>query len=211
MRKNNQNDECLICFDKKYKTAYLPDFLIQSDNICQKCRNGFAKDKNTINHEGLLIEHLYDYNDYFSQLLIQYKELNDEALAPVFIKPYLSYLKNKYRGYELVPVPSRKAKKEARGFDHIKLIFAELNLSYSEIFENNAMYDQKGKSLIERQAIKDHIKLSSFNLSRDSKILIVDDLITTKATMFACYQLIKNDYKCIKGLAVAYQKNKERE
>ncbi len=211
MRKNNQNDECLICFDKKYKTAYLPDFLIQSDNICQKCRNGFVKDRNTINHEGFIIEHLYVYNEHFSQLLIQYKELNDEALAPVFIKPYLSYLKNKYRGYVLVPVPSRQAKIEARGFDHIKLIFSELNLSYSDIFENNAMYDQKGKNLVERQAIKEHINLCSLSLSQDSKILIIDDLITTKATMLACYQLIKNDYKCVKGLAVAYQKNKERE
>lgn len=210
MYQTDRNDECLICFKKKYQSADLLEFFLLEDLICQNCRAKFIKHKKTICQNGLTIEFLYDYNEFFSQQLIQYKELYDEALAPIFIHTHIRYLRKKYRDHILVSIPSRQEKKVQRGFDHVNKMFKELHFTCVELFINTAQQDQKKSSYQKRLEIHECIKRNDVVLPYKSKILLVDDLFTTGASMESCYQLIKNEFESIKALAIAHQPLKKR-
>lgn len=210
MYQTDRNDECLICFNKKYQSADLLEFFLLDDLICQDCRANFIKHKKTIYQNGLTIEFLYDYNEFFSQQLIQCKELYDEALAPIFIHPHIRYLRKKYRDRILVSVPSRQEKKEVRGFDHVSKMFKELNFTSAELFFNTAQQDQKKSSYQKRLEVHQFIKRNDVVLPSKSKILLIDDLFTTGASIESCYKLIKDEYESIKALAIAHQPLKKR-
>ncbi len=210
MYQTDRNDECLICFRKKYQSADLLEFFLLDDLICQDCRAKFIRHKNTIYQNGLAIEFLYDYNEFFSQQLIQYKELYDEALAPIFIHTHIRYLRRKYRDHILVSVPSRQEKREQRGFDHVNKMFKELHLTRAELFINTAQQDQKKSSYQKRLEVHNFIRRNDVVLPSKSKILLIDDLFTTGTSIQSCYQLIKNEYESIKALAIAHQPLKKR-
>ncbi|MDD2591630.1 MAG: phosphoribosyltransferase family protein [Erysipelotrichaceae bacterium] len=211
MYKKDNNDECLICFKKKQLSANLLEFFIMEDILCYECRSKFKINKVIKDYNGLEIESFYEYNDFFKEILIQYKELCDEALAPLFVYPYRRYLCKKYEGYILANVPSRLNKLNNRGFNHVTKMFEGLKMQHVDLFINTSKHDQKQKSSISRRLIDQYIKRTTVNLARDSKILLIDDVLTTGSSIDACYQLIKKEYSEIKGVVLAIMPIKERE
>ncbi|MEA5026792.1 MAG: hypothetical protein VB012_03945 [Erysipelotrichaceae bacterium] len=196
----------MICFNKKHYYARLSEFFIPADPICNKCREAFIKSRKLIEISGLTVESLYVYNEAISQLFIQYKELFDEALAPIFLHQDIRYLRKKYRGFTLVPVPSRLAKVEERGFDHVSLMFKSLRLPIVELFANSSLTDQKKQRFQERQHISEHISFKDSTCAVPHNILLIDDIMTTGASLQACYSLLKRSDRQIKALTVAGQR-----
>ena len=206
MSKNDSNDECLICFKKKHLKSSLKEFFFPEDPLCYHCRSKFAKIQKSITVNGMITEVLYEYDEYLSKLFIQYKELYDEALAPIFIYPYHDRLHRKYHDFVIVGVPSRNEKIIDRGFDHLSLLYSSLNLPMIELFVNLGTNAQKKNSLRERMLINKDIYLKSDVDLSTKKVLLVDDIITTGASLSACHKLLVDKCLMVQTLVVAGNK-----
>lgn len=67
------------------------------DVICDVCREKMSIVGHTFKLETLSCESVYVYDDVVKDMLVQYKELMDEALFPLFLYPFISYICKKYR------------------------------------------------------------------------------------------------------------------
>ena len=194
---------CKICF-KEIKDYSLFNFFNNDNELCENCFHEFkAKFINfkigTI--EGLSI---YNYDDFIRKLLYTFKGCYDIELKNVFLCRYLPYLKMKYRGYVVVPAPSSKIDDEKRGFNHVKEIYKSLGLPILDILEKNTVDKQSSKSKKKRLNIEKIIEGKNIEILNGKKVLIVDDIYTTGATIFKCIEIVKEARpKVIKVLVVA--------
>ena len=134
---------CLLCQRPNFETASLWNYLISCDMLCEKCRNSLKRIYGIRMLDDLTVRVLYDYNEILQQLIIQYKECYDEALAPVFLYDFKDRLKRKYKNTILVPMPSSKKKMEERGFNHVEKMFECLDLPIIPCLYKIEDYDQK--------------------------------------------------------------------
>jgi len=150
---------------------------------------------------GLEIRSLYQYNEFYRKLLIQYKEFGDEALKDVVIYPFVNKLRKQYNGYTLIGVPSSLSKYKMRGFSHVKKMFELLALDYREVFYKDE-FIQKQQRYCTRKEISKHITLVDEEELK-SPILLVDDLVTTGSTLLACFRLLSEKGYRVKALVGA--------
>lgn len=196
------NEYCLLC-NKNIKTeSSLLDMFYCNDVLCANCRSKLIRKRKVFKQSGLIIEGLYPYKDKMQEVLLQYKEMYDEALYPLFLYKDIKYLKRKYKDYVLVPVPSSKYDYQRRGFHHVELMFSLLGLPIVELFEKNKNINLKNANYALRQKIKDVIVLKENVVIPDKKILLIDDVVTTKASLLACYH--KLNRKDVKALVICY-------
>jgi len=190
---------CLYC-DKKINTYSLYSLFIEEDKLCPKCRREIIVNHKYIYIDNLKIEVLYDYNSLFKTLLIQYKELFDEALAEVFLYKYEDYLRIKYFNYHILYVPSSNTKLNERGFNHLKMIFERLKLKEVRGLKMINDISQVNKTLKERELMKDNYVYSGKKLKN---VLIVDDVLTTGSSIMGVYKAISPYAENIKILVLA--------
>ena len=93
---------------------------ITKDVICDVCREKMSIVGHSFKLETLSCESVYVYYGIMKDMLVQYKELMDEALFPVFLYPFITYIRRKYRGYTLVIAPSSNSALSKRGFRMLK-------------------------------------------------------------------------------------------
>ena len=200
----NTDCKCLWCGrSMKYASSFREMFYID-DVICRKCRRQLPADRQVFRTAGLKIEGLYVYEGLIREMLLQYKENCDEALFPVFLYPFVKQLKNRYRGYSVVPVPSSREMMVKRGFRHVNKIFSLLELSVYDLIEKTDNVEQK-KSL-SRTEIGEHFRIRDEKPLPKGRILLVDDIVTTGASMASCYRLLEKNYAEIKCMTVAYNR-----
>lgn len=181
--------KCLICDKNLENGLNLRHFLLNDDLICCNCRNLLVLCKRIVVFKELKVRALYQYNDFYRKLIIQYKELGDEALADIIIYPFAKKLHTQYHGYTVCGVPSSWQKLEIRGFSHVEKMFRLLQLEYQEVFVKDDVL-QKQQKYSQRTSIQQHIFLKESILIK-SPILLVDDIMTTGQTLWTCYQLLK--------------------
>ena len=133
---------------------------------------------------------LTKYNEFTKNLILQIKARYDLALATVILMPFKHALKQIYRGYHLVHVPSSSKSDKTRGFNHVKVIFQLLELPQLDVFEKANNYKQAKRSINKREEISKAIKLKS-NVILPPKILLVDDIVTSGASLTTCLELLK--------------------
>jgi predicted amidophosphoribosyltransferase len=133
---------------------------------------------------------LYTYNEKIRSLLYQYKGCFDIELADIFLCYQAPLLHLLYEGYTLVPAPSFLAKDEARGFNHVELMFKPLHLPFCHCLEKVDDVKQADSSYEQRQAIGEHLRFKEGYGVQGKKLLFVDDLFTTGATAKACCHLL---------------------
>ena len=98
--------------------------------------------------------------------------------------------------------PSSKNKFEQRGFNHVEKIFSKLGIELIDGFEKIDNTKQMLLHKDERLLIKDKIKLKeNLNLG-NKKIILIDDVCTTGATLNAMWEHLK-DYNCGGALVIA--------
>lgn len=177
---NNEN-RCKIC-DTKIKEGNI---------ICDNCKNNkryFSKCFCPLNYENKV-----------RQALIKFKSDNARYLAKPFAKLIYNRLKEEQINFDIiVPVPSHPKTIKKRGYNPALLLAKELSILFNKpieelLIKNVLTKNQKLLSYKDRQNnLTNSIILTDKKASKNKTILLVDDIITTGATLNVCAQLFTN-------------------
>lgn len=147
------------------------------------------------------------------RLIICYKDRNEQRLAPILAQYLFDSMPYAWRSDSLiVPVPARKQALRTRGFDHMELVAQNLHkisgVPFAIALTPSKRKDQRG--LDARGRLKN--TAGSFELQsehahlikRAQRIIIIDDVLTTGATLFAAAEALRiNKDARIYGLTFA--------
>ena len=185
-------NRCLVCFDKIEEK-------INNQKICNRCLSKFKIIDKTFYYKGVEIFILYEYNDYFRDLLYRYKGCYDIALKDAFLTNYIIKLKSKYKGRKIVCAPSYEGDDLKRGFNHVVEISKLLGLKNIDCLKKVRDYKQSSKRMRERYKIHKNIKIDKTRIKSKDRILIVDDVATSLSTIKTIIHLLptKNDKKVL--------------
>lgn len=186
------NMRCLYC-DKEIEKLSLLN-LLEDDLLCLECRKALKGRLRRFKYENIYVYYLYEYDDMFKSILLQYKEVMDEALKEVFIYPYGSLFKILFKRYEALYVPSSKLKMEKRNFlameEIMKLYGAK---KYADVLMRQELI-QAGKSLKERRKMRDNYYLKR-DVKADDYIMIIDDVFTSGSSISGMIEATKGETK----------------
>jgi len=186
--------------------ADLVSMFVVSDNLCYWCRRQMKYKRVQFKLDVLTVESFCAYEDITKEMLIQYKELFDEALYPLFFYPIRKYIMKKYRGYVVVGIPSHENKIEQRGFNHLERMLEVINLPQQSLFIKKNLIEQKHLSYTKRQENSQNL-LELIDKVSSKPILLVDDVCTSGTTLLAAFEKIKGHSYPIKALTFSYHGN----
>ena len=134
------------------------------------------------------IYYVWDYNEYFKKLIFNYKYKQKKKISKLIaelIYKEFYYVLEKEKIDIVISVPINKKRKNERGFNQVDEMLKALNINYIEI-ERIKNTEKMHKILDEKQR-QENIK-GSFKINRNvdlknKNILLVDDIITTGATL----------------------------
>lgn len=191
--------------------------------LCQDCFSLIPLSEKTSKARRLFgLYFAADYNNFLLKRIVQrfkYPPFAKE-LSMVLVYIILSYFQNlekpppfliNPKDYVFVPVPLHKKRLRWRGFNQAEKIAKGLSSALGILLYTNVLIRQKETllqiDLLEEER-KENIKgaFSVFNagLIQDRKILLVDDVYTTGATMEECARTLKEaGAKEILGITVA--------
>ena len=172
--------------------------------LCFSCQEKLVPHFDKFDVEGIDCLSIYQYDDNIKSILYQYKGCYDIELSNVFLNRYKQELHLMYRGYIILPAPSYYVDDEKRQFKHVDKMFEILNLPICNFFRKTAPFKQAEHKRRERKKIEDFIILDHPELITGKKVLIVDDVSTTGATLRALIKLVKEAKpKKIKALVMS--------
>lgn len=194
---------CLVC-NKEFKQNSLFLSLITDGEICINCFSELPFLLRNIKIDEVDCFCLYWYEGKIKEMLINYKVKKDKELRKLFLVPFKSVLRWKYKGYTVVFVPSNKASDRKRGFNHVHELAKELGLPIIDCFYKRKTYKQSDLKYKDRKKIEKVLFIKKEKIDPKRKYLIIDDILTSGSTMKRCVCLLKeNGVKKIKGLVVA--------
>lgn len=194
---------CLWCGSAMRQQTGLAEMFWQSDVLCFSCRQKLQAHKRCFRLGDLKVTGLYVYRNEVRNLILQYKEMNDEALFPVLLWPYAEMLKRHYRNWLVVPIPSSRQANIRRGFQTVERMFSVSGLIMTDLLEKTDDYQQKTQPYTGRKMINEHLRLIGPK-PKALRLLLVDDIVTSGATVIAAAKLLKPYYSHIEVLTVAY-------
>jgi ComF family protein len=167
----------------------LLEILYDEENLCRIC----ASEERYFDSGRSLL----DYNDYSSKIVMKIKKKADEGVAQKCAQMLFGRYKNIIREVDLiVPTPSHFCRILRRGFNPATIIAKYISIA-SGIDMNVKILKrvkkteyQKGKTFEERQRNVDKAFALTKKLHGEN-ILIVDDVMTTGATISACAKTLK--------------------
>ncbi len=184
----NEGNRCQVC-----------DTLIkEGNNVCDHCKRkkrSFKKAYAPFRYDGVV-----------RKAILQYKSDGAKYLAKSFATFIAQRLEIEEVEFDIiVPVPSHKDAIKKRGYNPAKILANELSKLTSKPVEDvlYKIVQTKNQKLLdynERQTnLENSIMLLNNSAIKDKNILIVDDIITTGATIETCANLLhkaKNIYAC---------------
>lgn len=181
---------CLQCLKPIEEQSFF--YLTHPGSIlCYRCFSQFNPIFESRRIEGVKTLIIYPYDETIKALLYQLKGCGDYALAPVFLDRYHSLLKRKFYSFVVIPAPSYFEDDNHRGFNHVEAIFSSLGLTIMSIFEKTEKTKQSDLSSVERQSVSSRIHIKSTVDLSNMNVLLVDDVLTTGATLKAMIALVK--------------------
>jgi competence protein ComFC len=138
----------------------------------------------------------------FEKMIFQVKESKDHALAPVFLHPYVSWLKKRIQDKTVILVPSSAKKTKQRGFDSLKALYERLGCELLCPFEKDDV-KQSQRSWTQRSRIKRHVHLVHPEMIQGKDIVLLDDVCTTGFTLKACLELVSPYVKSVEVVVLA--------
>lgn len=167
------------------------DFFNPQDILCVSCRSKLIAKPVKITIDDFVVYALYPYEPTFQRLLIQYKDLFDEALAPIFLYPYRKQLRKWFKGKKVVPIPSHESHIQQRGFDHVPLMFASLNLEVEEVLEKVSQRHQARSHFMQRHDLLFRLKKKIIG-----SVILIDDMCTTSESLRQAKTCLDRDVVC---------------
>ena len=172
--------------------------------MCENCFNSFKAKFIHFNINSIDALAIYNYDETIQKLIYTFKGCYDYELKDVFLTRYLSYLKLIYKGYVVVPAPSSKVDDEKRGFNHVVEMFKSLNLPLYQVLRKVNKEKQSSKTSKDRLKVNKNIEGFDLEKLKGKKVLIVDDIYTTGATIQRSIDVVKKGHpKKIKVLVIA--------
>ena len=178
------DDTCSYCHKKLDREGY----------ICSKCleklkREAFLKNKDNFYY-------IFIYEKEIRQIISDYKLRNRKDLAKdiaYLIKKPIFELIEREKIDTIIPVPISQEREIERGFNQIENLLECLDIRYKKIerIKNTKhMYGIKDNEKRERnveKVFKNHLSLENKN------ILIVDDIVTSGATIHSISEELRKD------------------
>lgn len=203
-KSNSATPFCKVCFKDNPAPSWAQLFA-EDVPLCGDCFRKMGPKVRCWKEKGIRARSLYVYHEEIRSLLYRFKGCGDVELAPVFLGNQAPLLRLIYRGYSLVPAPSFAAKNEARGFNHVEMMFACLHLPFIKVLEKIDDVKQADLGAREREKIGEHLRYVDGVSIEGKKILFVDDLFTTGSTARACCHLLREHHpKKLQILVMGY-------
>jgi predicted amidophosphoribosyltransferase len=155
---------------------------------------------------GLKVFSLYHYTTEFEAFIYQFKESFDIALAPIFIYPFRRQLNHQYLHHLGMYAPSSLEKTKQRGFLPLEYLYQDLKID-KHIYFSKENVNQKDQDIHQRLLIHQSIRYCGPKLSHPSRIVLLDDVITTGATLHAMYDQLKHQNTQISACVLAIHPN----
>lgn len=144
------------------------------------------------------------YNDYFRDMIyeLKYKRKKYVAIAIYsIIRSQVEFVVESQKVEYIICVPTSKERIRDRGFDQVELIFEKFNYPFLKIkkIKNTKKMSKLSQSYQKNLNILQSFDVKNLNLSNKT-VLIVDDIITTGATVNEIKKCLEKEYKGIKVL-----------
>ncbi|AYF93206.1 ComF family protein [Streptococcus koreensis] len=219
---------CLLCDQELFKQESLRDLiLMKKENLtmCDNCKNKFepvseascktcckkssetsCEDCQEWERKGKSVNHkaLYYYNEEMKEYFQKYKFQGDQLLAGLFAEEVKAALK-KYKGYTIVPIPLSDKRNEKRGFNQVTAILEAAGIPYQDLLIKKDTKAQSQKNKKERLKTEQAFERKELkNKSWPEKIMIIDDIYTTGATIERAKEMLHvNGVKEIRSFSLA--------
>lgn len=213
---------CLICEAPLSHSLSWETFFFTHDEekICGECKEGFIKIKGTVCRKcgrlqdgeklctdclkweanpktrGLLEQNrsVYLYNPFMKEVLARFKFRGDaeivHAFAPSFVRTFQACCR--HTDAAIVPMPLSEERKKERGFNQAERLASLLKRPVIHPLIRTESEKQSKKSRTERLKQKNVFKTDKGSV-KGMKILLIDDLYTTGATVHQAAQCLKAD------------------
>ena len=195
--------------------------LVQSEKaICSGCwmelKNFDQHDQRKFLYHSSIQYHYFCYrfvkNDVIQQILHQIKYNGNKTAAFVLGIELGNLIKKKHKIDEdciLVPVRVSIKKRRKRGYNQAEIIAEGISsvtnytINNQLLIRKNSLKTQTMSTVFERwENIVSEYQPNS-RLSQKSNIIVVDDVVTTGATIYHCIQALKGQYGKLYAAAVA--------
>lgn len=193
-----QNVTCISCNDELQNDK-------ERDNLlCDKCEKEFQYigDKvQEIENKELQIDNFYTvyaYDGRAKNLVVGFKDGNKPYIGNYIAKNLFGLIQEKMVEADLICyVPSSKQKKSKRGYDHMRIVANTLS-KMSNIKVNNSLGRRsKGADQTETEDRYKNIKGQFYYIEandiKSKTIILIDDVVTTGATISQCAGLLKQN------------------
>lgn len=144
------------------------------------------------------IYYIWDYNEEFKKLIFSCKYNRKKSLAKLIarlIEQEFKFIIQKEKIDFIVSVPINKKRENERGYNQVDEILKQLNVNYVEIkrIKNTEKMHKLLNEKLREENIRGSFRIESDFDFRNKKILLVDDIITTGATLKEIKNSILND------------------
>jgi ComF family protein len=123
-----------------------------------------------------------------------YKTRKRRSLAPFFAELFARSIERDWPGRTIVPVPPRPGKTRRRGWDQVEEIARHLerrSCAVARLLERRPSDEQKRLGRGERGANAKRAYFLRPEASSPRLVLLIDDVVTTGATLDACARALK--------------------
>ncbi len=191
----------MLCFRDLNKVSCLLEWLDEVQDLCFDCRALLVTNKSKFKVADLEVVSLFPYQDLIQQLLIRYKESKDIALHPLFLGAYRRWFLRKYRQHLGILVPSHPQAIARRGFNHLPLIFQNTIPLFDGVVKTSDQ-QQMRQSKAQRPLVNFEL-VKTINPSFE-KLVILDDVITTGASLRAMSRLFSSEKYSLSAFSIAF-------
>ena len=174
--------------------------------VCESCIRKIRTHENIniINFKNKnldILVYFFRYEGYIRRLILKFKFFNKFYIGKVFSKIILKNKKicGKLKFYDIIiPVPMHKIKKSERGYNQTEILAEylakSLNISYDKNILVKIVNNKRQSSLSEKERyknIKNVFKIKNSDKIKNKRIILIDDICTTSATLEECSKILK--------------------
>lgn len=196
-------DECAkYAFNKGCKCK-ICDTRVKEDNVicdnCQSHKRNFKRCYCPLNYEKAV-----------RTSILSFKDSNAKYLAKSYAKIMAEYLKDKNLNFDLITfVPSHFKTIKRRGYNPAQLLAEELSILLGKsciesLIKIGKTKQQKNLTYAERaKNLEQSMMITNAKQIKNKTLLLVDDVVTTCATIDQCSKLLNQYAKAVYATAIA--------